>query len=66
MGTSQGNGRRRLCGRPLDERPLRVRGALAARDQALEISCLTGMQETEKVVRWLKARITEGASHVAG
>jgi hypothetical protein len=36
-------------------------GALAARDQALEISCLTGMQETERVVRWLKTRIKEGA-----
>ena len=36
-------------------------GALVARDQALDITCLTGMQETERVVRWLKTRIKEGA-----
>jgi glutamate-1-semialdehyde aminotransferase len=36
-------------------------GALAARDQALDISCVTGMQETERIVRWLKTRIKEGA-----
>jgi hypothetical protein len=36
-------------------------GALAARDTDLAISCLTGMQETERIVRWLKTRIKESA-----
>lgn len=36
-------------------------GALAARDQALDITCQTGMQETERVARWLKTRIKETA-----
>lgn len=36
-------------------------GALAARDQALELGCQTGLQETDRVVRWLKTRIKEAA-----
>jgi hypothetical protein len=36
-------------------------GALAGRDQALDITCQTGMQETERVARWLKTRIKETA-----
>jgi hypothetical protein len=36
-------------------------GALAGRDQDLETTGRTGMKETDRVVRWLKMRIMEGA-----
>jgi hypothetical protein len=36
-------------------------GALAARDHSLDITCQTGMQETERVSRWVKTRIKETA-----
>lgn len=39
-------------------------GALVARDPDLVLTCLTGMAETERVVRWLKTRIKESAPQV--
>jgi len=39
-------------------------GAMAARDRELAVSTLTGMQETERILRWLKTRIKESSPQV--
>jgi hypothetical protein len=39
-------------------------GAMTARDKELAISCLTGIQETERIVRWLKTRIKEASPQI--
>jgi hypothetical protein len=39
-------------------------GAMTARDRELAISCLTGIHETERVIRWLETRIKEASPQI--